>query len=312
MIDPAKFIEEKVRWLRETIGEERAIAATSGGVDSTTTVLLGHRAIGERLDAVFLDHGLMRKGESERVSDIFKSLGVDLRIYHVENEFFSALSGKVDPEEKRAAFREAFYRVFAGIARELGVRYLLQGTIAADVIETKSGIKTQHNVLEQIGIHPLERYGFVVLEPLKDLLKPQVREVARALGLPREVWERKPFPGPGFLVRIIGEVTPEKVATVRDATEIVEEEMKTLPCFQAFAVLLGDRATGVTETGQRRYGQMMVIRAVRSEDAMTAQALEPPWSCLRRIEKKIMEKIPSVTRVLYDLTDKPPATIEFE
>lgn len=311
-MEPKKFIREKVEWLKKTIGDERAIVATSGGVDSMTTVLLGHRAIGERLKAIFLEDGFMRKGESEQVANILKRLGVSLEIYDVKDEFFEALKGKVDPEEKRKAFRETFYRVFARIARELEVRYLLQGTIAADVIETKGGVKTQHNVLEQIGIHPLERYGYVVLEPLKDLFKPDVRKVARALGLPREISERRPFPGPGLSVRIIGEVTPEKAATVREATEIVEKEMGDVPCFQAFAVLLGDRATGVTETGQRKYGQIIVIRAIRSKNAMTAQALKLSWSRLRRIEKRIRERLPEITHVLYDLTDKPPATIEFE
>ena len=277
-----------------------------------TTVLLGHRAIGERLEAVFLEDGFMRRGESEHVANILKRLGITLKIYDVQSEFFAAMRGKADPEEKRKSFRETFYRVFARIASEIGTKYLLQGTIAADVVETKGGVKTQHNVLEQVGIHPLERYGYVVLEPLKDLFKPEVREVARALGLKREVSERRPFPGPGLSVRVIGEVTPERVALVREATEIVEEETKNVPCFQAFAVLLEDRATGITKTKKRRYGQMIVVRIVRSEDAMKAQSLEIPWGTLRRIKERIREKLPTVTRVLYDLTDKPPATIEFE
>ncbi len=312
MLKPEKFIKEKVEWLGQAIGGERAIAATSGGVDSMTTVLLGHRAIGERLEVVFLEDGLMRKGESKQVSNILKRLGITLKIYDVKGEFFAAMRGKVDPEEKRKAFRETFYRVFARIASELGTKYLLQGTIAADVVETKGGVKTQHNVLEQVGIHPLERYGYVVLEPLKDLFKPEVREVARALGLKREVSGRRPFPGPGLSVRVIGEVTPERVALVREATEIVEEETKAVSCFQAFAILLGDRATGITETKRRRYGQIIVIRAVQSADAMTAKAVGLPWKVLRRIERRIREKLPNVTHVLYDLTGKPPATIEFE
>lgn len=312
MIEPKKFIDEKVKWLRKTIGNRGAIAATSGGVDSMTTVLLGHRAIGERLKAIFLEDGLMRKGESKEVAKIFKRLGVSLEICDVEDEFFAAMKGKVDPEEKRKAFRETFYRVFAGIAQKLEAKYLLQGTIAADVVETKGGVKTQHNVLEQIGIHPLERYGFIVLEPLKDLFKPEVREVARALGLPREVFERRPFPGPGLSVRVIGEVTPERVALVREATKIVEEETKEVPCFQAFAVLLEDRATGVTENKKRKYGQIIVVRVVQSTDAMTAKAFPLQWETLKRIERRIREKLPSITHVLYDLTDKPSATIEFE
>lgn len=277
-----------------------------------TTALLGHRAIGDRLKVIFLEDGLMRKGEPEQVADNLKHLGITLNIYDVGDDFFAALRGKVDPEEKRKAFRETFYRVFAGIARELGAKYLLQGTIAADVIETQGGVKTQHNVLEQIGIHPLERYGYVILEPLKELFKPQVREVARALGLKPEVSERRPFPGPGLSVRVIGEVTPERVALLREATEIVEEETRDVPCFQAFAVLLEDKATGITKNKERKYGQILVVRAVQSTDAMTAEAIELPWEILSRIERRIREKLPSITHVLYDLTGKPPATIEFE
>lgn len=312
MIKPEKFIEEKVEWLKKTIGNGKAIVATSGGVDSMTTALLGHRAIGDRLKVIFLEDGLMRKGEPEQVADNLKHLGITLNIHDVGDNFFAALRGKVDPEEKRKAFRETFYRVFAGIARELGAKYLLQGTIAADVIETQGGVKTQHNVLEQIGIHPLERYGYIILEPLKDIFKPEVREVARALGLKPEVSERRPFPGPGLSVRVIGEVTPERVALLREATEIVEEETRDVPCFQAFAVLLEDRATGITEKKERKYGQILVVRAVQSTDAMTADAIELPWEILSRIERRIREKLPSVTHVLYDLTGKPPATIEFE
>lgn len=312
MIEPEKFIEEKVEWLKKTIGNEKAIVATSGGVDSMTTALLGHRAIDNRLKVIFLQDGLMRKGESEQVADNLRHIGITLETYDVKDEFFTALRGKVDPEEKRKAFRETFYRVFAGIVRELEAKYLLQGTIAADIIETKGGVKTQHNVLEQIGIHPLERYGYIILEPLKDLFKPEVREIARALGLKAEVSERRPFPGPGLSVRVIGEVTPERVELVREATEIVEEETKDVPCFQAFAVLLEERATGITENKERKYGQILVIRMVKSTDAMTAEAVGLPWEILRRIERKIREKLPNVTHVLYDLTGKPPATIEFE
>ena len=311
-MEPKKFIEEKVRWLRKTIGDERAIVATSGGIDSVTTILLGHRAIGDRLDAIFLDNGLMRKREFEQVATIHEQLGIPLKIYGVKDEFFAALKGKIDPEEKREVFRETFYQVLAGIARKFGAKYLLQGTTAADVVETKAGVKTQHNVLEQIGISSLERFGFVVLEPLKDLFKSEVREIARALGLPSEVVERMPFPGPGLAIRVIGEVTPEKVALLREATEIVEEETKDVPCFQAFAVLLEDMATGVTEYGKRKYGQIIVVRVVKSSNAMTAEIAELPWGTLRRIERRIRERLPSITHVLYDLTDKPPATIEFE
>ena len=312
MFEPQKFIYEKVKWLKDTIRDKNAVMAISGGVDSSVTTMLGHLAVGDRLTAVFLDDGLMRKGEPEQVVNRFKPLGVNIKLYDVKDEFFKALKDLTDPEKKRKAFRETFYRVFGRIARELRAEYLLQGTIATDVAETKAGVKTQHNVLEQIGIHPLEKYGFKILEPLKDLYKPEVREVAKALGLPAEICERRPFPGPGLSVRILGEVTPERADLVREATEIVEEETKDIPCFQAFAVAMGDKATGVTEGGERKYGEVIVIRAVQSKNAVTAKSVELPWQVLKRIEGRIREKIPTVTHVLYDLTDKPPATIEYE
>jgi GMP synthase (glutamine-hydrolysing) len=312
MFKPEKFIEEKIAWLRQTIGDGEALAATSGGVDSMTTAALGNRAVGDRLKVVFLDDGLMRKGEPQKVVSVLRRLGIKAKIYDVRGYFFEALKGKTDPEEKRKAFREAFYQTFARIAREIKVNCLLQGTIAADVVETKGGVKSQHNVLEQIGISPLERYGYRVLEPLKELYKPQVREVARALGLPREVTERRPFPGPGLSIRVLGEVTPERVELLRKATAVVEEETEDVPCFQAFAVLMQDRATGVTKDGKRKYGEIIVVRVVDSRDAMRAEPTALPWKTLRRIEKRITGEIPTVTHVLFDLSGKPPATIEFE
>lgn len=310
--DPRSFIGEKVRLIEEEVAGERAVAATSGGVDSVVTAVLGYRALGDRLDVVFLDDGLMRKGEPEQVKRVLKSQGIELRIHDVSDRFFAALKGKTDPEEKRKAFRETFYKTFADVAKRYGARCLLQGTIAADVVETKGGVKTQHNVLEQIGIRPMERYGYRVIEPLIELYKPQVREVARALGLPPEVSERRPFPGPGLSVRVLGEVTPERVRIVREATSIVEEETRDIECFQAFAVLMSDRGTGITADGKRKYGEIVVVRAVRSADAMKADVVELPWDVMKRIERRIREAVPSVTHVLYDLTGKPPATIEFE
>ncbi|MEM2851097.1 MAG: glutamine-hydrolyzing GMP synthase [Candidatus Bathyarchaeia archaeon] len=312
MLDPKKFIDEKVAWIKAEVGDRKAIAAVSGGVDSTTTAILAHLALGDRLTVVFLDDGLMRDGEPEAVVKLFKRRGMNVNLYDVKSEFFRVLKGITDSEEKRKVFRETFYRVLGQVVKELGAECLLQGTIAADVVETKKGVKTQHNVLEQIGISPKERYGFKVVEPLVDLYKHEVRIVAKALGLPPEVSERRPFPGPGLAVRIIGEVTPERVELVRKATKIVEEETKMIPCFQAFAVLLSDKATGVSENGQRKYGEIVVIRIVNSVDALTAQAVDISWDILKRIRKRILEELPSVVRVLYDITDKPPATIEFE
>jgi GMP synthase (glutamine-hydrolysing) len=221
------------------------------------------------------------------------------------------MKGLTDPEEKRKAFRDAFYNSLGKISKDLGAKYMIQGTIAADVIETKAGVKTQHNVLEQINVHPLERYGLRILEPVKELFKPGVRAVARSLKMNVET-TRRPFPGPGLSLRVIGEVPPERVALVRKATKIVEEETRKLACFQAFAILLEDKATGVTKDRKRKYGELVVVRAVSSKDAMTAEAMALPWSIMRKIDKRIREESPTVTHVLYDLTGKPPATIEFE
>lgn len=306
-----KFIEEKVEWLKKEIGGEKAIAAVSGGVDSTVTAMLGHLAVGDRMLVVFLDDGLMREGEPKQVYNRVKQLGMNIKIHELSGEFFAALKGKTDPEEKRKAFREGFYQSLARIARENGAKYLLQGTIAADVVETKAGVKTQHNVLEQINIHPLERYGFMVLEPLKELYKPEVRAVAKELGMTNEA-KRRPFPGPALAVRVVGEVTPERVALVRKATAIVEEETKNIPCFQAFAILMNDKATGITKDLKRKYGELVVVRVIQSKDATKAKSVAVPWTVLQRIERRIREASPTVTHVLYDLTGKPPATIEFE
>lgn len=311
MFDAKKFVREKVEWLKETIGNEKAFAAVSGGVDSTVAAMLAHMAIGNNLTVVFLDDGLMRAGEPQQVHNRLRQLGLNARIYRLWDDFFAALKGLTDPEEKRKAFREVFYRSLGKIAEELGAKFMIQGTIAADVVETKAGVKTQHNVLEQINVHPLERYGLRILEPLKDIYKHEVRAVAKALGMKPEAM-RRPFPGPGLSIRVIGEVTPERVELVRRATKVVEEETKNIPCFQAFAVLLQDRATGVTKDLKRKYGEIVVVRAVKSKDAMTAEPVALPWKVLRRIERRIREENPSVTHVLYDLTGKPPATIEFE
>ncbi|MBM3285274.1 MAG: ExsB family transcriptional regulator, partial [Candidatus Aminicenantes bacterium] len=218
--------------------------------------------------------------------------------------------GKLDPEEKRKAFRQAFYSVFGREVLKSGARFLVQGTIAADIIETKGGVKTQHNILEQIGIDPEKGFGFRVIEPIKELFKPEVRRVARALGLPESIYGRMPFPGPGLMTRVLGEATPERVAVVRKATRIVEEEVRRFRPFQAFAVLLSDRGTGV-EDGKRKFGDILIIRSVESRDAMKAKPTALPWDVLMRMSRRIVKEIPSVTRVAYELTPKPPATIEY-
>lgn len=311
-METRKFIEEKIDEIRRRVGSENAINALSGGVDSSAVTVLGHRAIGDQLKTVFIDTGVMRKGEPEMVVQTFKKIGVTVHLIEAQAEFFKAFKGMIDPEEKRKAFRNTFYSVLGRAVKESGAKFLLQGTIAADISETRRGVKTQHNILEQIGIDP-QIYGFQVIEPLRDLYKDGVREVARILGLPQEIFSRMPFPGPGLATRIIGEVTPERVTVVRKAVEIVEDEVGPLKPFQAFAVLLSDKATGVTgnEEGRRSFGDMIAIRSVESKDAIQAEVTEIPWELLRKIQKRIVAEIPSVNKVLYDLTPKPPSTIEY-
>ncbi|MCX7974932.1 MAG: glutamine-hydrolyzing GMP synthase [Candidatus Aminicenantes bacterium] len=304
------FINDQIDMIRKIVGETGALSALSGGVDSSTCTLLAWKALGPRLKVVFIDDGLMREGEPEQVKSVFAELGIPVEIVNAQNEFFQALNGLVDPEEKRKAFREVFYRTLGRIIQERGVRFLIQGTIAADIIETRDGIKTQHNILEQIGIDPEISFGFKIIEPLKTLFKHEVREVAKALGLPESILKRMPFPGPGLAARILGEITPERVAIVRRATKIVEEEVSSFQPFQAFAVLLTDKATGI-EKGQRKLGDIIIIRSVESRDAMTAEPSPLPWAVLMKITERIIEEIPSVTRVAYELTPKPPATIEY-
>ncbi|MEM3659170.1 MAG: ATP-binding protein [Thermoproteota archaeon] len=310
--NPREFIDEKISLLKREIGGETAIVALSGGVDSSVTAVLGFKAIGKKLRAVFLEDGFMRIGEAEKISRVFENLGISVNVYNVQREFLTALKGIRDAEEKRRAFRETFYKTFSRIAKEAGAKIVLQGTIAADIVETAGGVKTQHNVLEQIGINPLEKYGFKIVEPLKELYKKQVRMVARELGLPDEIVNRRPFPGPGLAIRILGEVTEEKLSIIKKATAIVEEELADVECFQAFPVLLEGRATGVDRESNRKYGYMVALRIVESEDAITARYVRLDWAKLDRVRDMIIMNIPEVCRVLYDVSDKPPATIEFE
>lgn len=309
-MDVQKFIEEKTTEIKDTVGSEKAISALSGGVDSSACTVLAHRAIGDNLKVIFIDDGLMRYNEPQDVAKIFADLGITVDIIDAQDEFFAELKGLTDPEEKRKAFRNTFYTVFGRAVKESGARYLIQGTIAADIIETEGGVKTQHNILEQIGIDPDAGYGFKVVEPVKELFKPGVREVASGLGLPEEIHQRMPFPGPGLATRVVGEVTPDRVERVRRAHVIIEEELTPLKPFQTFAVLLADRGTGLQE-GKRNFGEIIIIRSVESKDALTAEATEVPWDTLKRLAKRITTEIPEVVRVAYELTPKPPATIEY-
>jgi GMP synthase (glutamine-hydrolysing) len=310
--DAKEYIESKLSDIRKVLRPEesdKVLAACSGGVDSTVSAVLVARALGRPIRAVYIDDGLRRKGEPERVLSVLNELGLSAFIYDAKKDVLEALKGKIDAEEKRKAFRDAFYTVLGRIIREIGAEYLVQGTIAADIVETVGGIKTQHNVLEELGI--ADKYGFKLIEPIKDLYKPQVRMLARELGLPAEICDRKPFPGPGLAIRIVGEVTWEKLELLRRVTEIVEEETSDIESFQSFAVLLDMKATGIRD-GKRVYGYIVALRIVSSEDAMRAKFVEVPHERLRRISTRIVFEVPEVSRVLYDITDKPPATIEFE
>lgn len=310
--NPREFIDEKIGFLRREIGGEMAIVALSGGVDSSVTAVLGFKAVGKNLRAVFLEDGFMRIGEAEKISGVFRNLGINVDVHNVQREFLTALKGIRDAEEKRKAFRDTFYKTFSRIAGQAGAKIILQGTIAADIVETAGGVKTQHNVLEQIGINPLEKYGFKIVEPLKELYKNQVRMVARELGLPDEIVNRRPFPGPGLAIRILGEVTEEKLSIIKKATAIVDDELEDVECFQAFPVLLEGRATGLDRDSTRKYGYMIALRIVESEDAITAKYVRLDWTKLDGVRDMIIRNIPEVSRVLYDISDKPPATIEFE
>lgn len=310
-MDCKRFIRDQVEAIRATVGGERAISALSGGVDSSVVTVLAHKAIGSKLQALFIDDGLMRQDEPKQVKAAFAGLGIKVRVTNAKKQFFDRLKGITDPEEKRKAFRDTFYKVFGKAVRESGARFLLQGTIAADVIETKKGVKTQHNVLEQIGIDPKSGYGFTMVEPIKTLFKDEVRLVGKALGLPKLVYQRMPFPGPGLSTRCLGEVTPQRIEIVRRACRIVEEETAKLKPFQAFGVLLADRPTGVTRDGRRREGDAIAIRCVDSEKAVLATPTEVSWATLLRMRDRILKEIPTVTKVLYDLTPKPPSTIEY-
>lgn len=307
--NPKKFITQAISEIKKEVGRKKALCAISGGVDSTTCSVLAHRALGKNLTVVFLDDGLMRERDEREVLKVGKKMSIPIKVVRVGERFFVALKGKFDPEEKRIAFRSVFYQVLGETVKKYHCQFLVQGTIAADIVETKGKIKTQHNVLSQIGIDP-KRYGFTVIEPLRSLYKPQVRQVAKALGLQKEVFTRMPFPGPGLAARVVGEVTPERVKIVRLATKIIEEELEKYHPFQCFAVLLNDKATGIVD-GKRLLGQIIVVRCVDSKDALTATPTKVPWEVLQKITQRITREIPGIVKVLYDLTGKPPSTIEY-
>ncbi|NIO36632.1 GMP synthase [Candidatus Bathyarchaeota archaeon] len=396
--DPESFVEARIEDLKEAIGDEQALVAVSGGVDSTTCAVLTHKAIGDNLVCVILDDAFMRTGEPEYVAEVLSKppLSVPLKVVDVRERFLNAMKGVSDAEEKRKRFQETFYQVLGETARREGCEVLVQGTIRADIEETLGGVKTQHNVLEQMGIDPKERFGFKVAEPLVNLYKDQVRIVARLLGLPEEFSERQPFPGPGLSVRVVGEIRPDKLDTVKKATTIVERRLAEHAPSQYFASVIDnkgtvqndriirvqdsvaqlldvpprnvhvkifmDKATGVRE-GERRYGNIVGlkvqtvngktllpsvsdlisvqrrvigedsgvvrvfytirdlnkrrpyiigIRAVQTENFLTAEVSQIPWITLDRAAEEVMLECPNVSTVYYDVTPKPPATIEME
>lgn len=383
---PSLFARLQIEEIRKAVGDARVLAAVSGGVDSTTATVLTHRAIGDRLRCVFIHTGFMRDYDFPTVKRALAQLGIRVRGVAAAKRFLAAVKGLEDAEEKRKAFRETFYQVLSEVAAEEGTEFLVQGTIAPDWIETVGGIKTQHNVLEQIGINPVERYGFHVIEPLAYLYKDQVRRLARYLGLPPEITKRQPFPGPGLLVRVVGKVTRTALAVERYANRVVEEELASVGAQQFFAATIpasfepidteairrafartlrckaeevgclvlkqpvtgvkGDvrayaklaivwggryrpsiralaratmrataaepRITRVLFLLKRRPGRYVVaIRAIRTRDFMTAQPANVPWSVLNQCAERILQDM-RVSIIGYDITPKPPATIEYE
>jgi len=309
-MDYQKFIQEQIEAIRNAVGDDLAINALSGGVDSAVVTMLGHRALGQRLRTFFVDNALMRQGEPESVVKTFADLGIAVELIDARQEFLDALRGLHDPEQKRQAITDTFYgKVFARLVQQTGAKVLLHGTILTDIEETVAGIKRQHNILAQLGIDPEKQFGYKVIEPLQTLRKDDVRQVARLLQLPPQIVNRIPFPGPALAARIVGEVNSQRLEIVRTATAIVEEELADSGAFQYLAVLLSDKATGIRH-GRREYGDIIVVRCINSTDARTATVVELPWEKLHRISQRITA-IPGVNRCLYDLTPKPPATVEY-
>jgi len=309
-IDCEQFINEKVKEIQDVVGDGLAINALSGGVDSSTVTMLGHRALRERLQVVFIENGLMRQGEAEQVVGLFQKIGVTVQVVDAHKEFFSSLKGITDPEVKREAITQAFYRnVFGRIVKESGARYLLQGTILTDVDETVAGIKRQHNVFEQLGIDPEASFGYRIVEPLIQLRKDGVRKIGKALGLPAELFERMPFPGPALSARVIGEVTPERIDTVRKATVEVERLLKDTGAFQYMAILHEDRVTGMRD-GNRDFGQQIEVRCWESVDARTATPTKLSFEILETLASEIIRHVPGIVSVTYNITSKPPSTME--
>ncbi len=310
------FIDKAVEETRSIVGEAKAIVALSGGIDSSTVTAIAARAIGKNLTAVFVDHGFMRLNETQFVVETFQDFNVNLVCVDAKRRFMTKLKGVKNPESKRKTIGEEFVRVFEEEAEKVGAEYLLQGTIYPDRIESgfqrfSEKIKTHHNVA---GL-PTKMEFKAIVEPLRNLYKDEVRAVAKRLGLPDQIVERQPFPGPGLAVRIVGELTQEKVEIARKADQIVVEEIESAGLrnrlWQYFAVLTDTKTTGV-KGDAGAYGNTMVVRVVESKEAMTASFARIPYETLEAISSRVTNELTTITRVVYDITNKPPATIEWE
>ncbi|PIO05783.1 GMP synthase [Candidatus Micrarchaeota archaeon CG08_land_8_20_14_0_20_59_11] len=315
--DAARFVSQKIGELGQ-YADGNAIIATSGGVDSTTAAVLAKKALGRKLHCVFVDTGLLRKGEAETARKNFKKCGLDVKIVDASSRFLNGLKGVTNPERKRKIIGGLFIRIFEEEARRVQAKYLAQGTIAPDWIESGAGIRDNIKSHHNVGGLPKEM-GLLLIEPMRDLYKDEVRLVAKELGIPSDVFSRQPFPGPGLAIRILGEVTKERVEIVREACAIVEEELEAaarkrkmaLP-WQYFAVLLPVKSVGV-QGDVRAYGCTIAVRAVEAADGMTANYSAVPHGVLHKISLRITNAMKDkVNRVVFDVTNKPPATIEWE
>ena len=330
------YVNNLVKDIKDSVGDEKAICALSGGVDSSVAALLVHKAIGENLESIYIDSGLMREGETENLDHVFKEhYQMNVKIVDAKKEFLNALKGIRDPEEKRKAIGKTFIDCFEAEAarpasggKSLGAKFLVQGTIYPDVIESagskhaktmsihssETGVSSSHAVRikshHNVGGLP-ENMNLVLIEPLRNFYKDQVRKIGEILGLPESITERQPFPGPGLAVRIIGEVTEEKLDLLKKADKIVTDELDGIKLWQAFAVFTGIKTTGV-RGDERAYGETIAIRAIEATDAMSANFAKLDYKLLDKISTRIVNEIPEVNRVVYDITNKPPATMEWE
>ena len=307
MFQPDNFINNAIKEIKEEIGEEKAIIALSGGVDSSVCSVLVSEAIGDNLTAIFVNHGLLREGEVEEVTNTFKNR-LNFKYVDASERFLKELKDVEDPEEKRKIIGRVFIEVFEEESKKIEAKFLILGTIAPDLIETEGSIKSHHNVVLPSGM------VLDVVEPVKDLFKPEVREIGKKLKLPEKVIKRQPFPGPGLGVRVVGALTKDNLAICRKANKIVIDEIEKSglneELWQYFAVVTDTKATGV-KNNKREFGYLIVLRLVKSKDAMTAEVPELPWNVITTMSDRITSEIPEVTHVALSISNKPPSTIEF-